>query len=176
MKTPLCLLAEKYGSDKFSTKHSYTAWYYEQFKDRRDTVRKVVEIGVGEGASLRMWREFFPNAWIVGVDNDETRMVNDVHINTYLCDQRRPLDLMDLVNVIGDEVDLFIDDGSHLTEDQLRTCKVTMPMLCKGVTYVIEDVADANIGLELTGKYKVYMPELERRRRYDNLLLVVKHA
>src|SRR6266478_4368224 len=132
----LSQLAIKYGSDKWSAKHSYTKFYWEQFKDRRDTVRKVVEIGVGEGASLRMWREFFPNAEIWGADNDWTRIFDDGRIKVVKCDQTNREDLQVLWSHTGADVDLFIDDGSHRDQDQHFTCGYMMPMLDWGVTYV----------------------------------------
>ena len=141
MLTPLCELARKYGSDKFSAKHSYSAWYWEQFKDRRETVKKVVEIGVGEGASLRMWREFFPNAMIYGGDIDPARCFADDRIDVTRCDQSKVEDLRQLIEHTGNDIDLFIDDGSHSPVDQLSTCLLLMAVLWPSVTYVIEDVA-----------------------------------
>lgn len=171
---PLSALAVKYGSDKWSAKHSYTAWYYEQFKDRRETVRKVVEIGVGEGASLRMWAEFFPNAEIWGADNDLQRLFHDGRIKVVYCDQSSPDDLVQLARVIGSDVDLFIDDGSHKPYEQIETCEYLMTKLGKGVVYVIEDVAFP--AWAHTDRLNVIAPELDKRHRYDNRLAVVTHA
>lgn len=173
MLTPLCELARKYGSDKFSAKHSYTAWYWEQFKDRRETVRKVVEIGVGEGASLRMWRDFFPNAMIYGADNDWTRIFDDERIKVVLCDQSRSSDLLHLLNTTGNDIDLFIDDGSHNPLMQTFTHMELMPLLAPGVIYVVEDVVRPDL---LAGFSGCEMPELELRKRYDNCLVVDRHA
>lgn len=171
MPTPLCQLARKHGSDKFSAKHSYTAWYFSEFASRRESIRKVVEIGVGEGASLRMWREFFPNAEVIGADNDPARAVGGV----ILCDQSKPNDLAALLQRTGPDVDLFIDDGSHRPEHQRFTMEYMMPLLAPGVTYVIEDVAEF-WHTPHTEPYVIEMPELEHRRRYDNRLIVVRHA
>jgi hypothetical protein len=174
MLTPLCQLARKYGSDKYSAKHSYTPWYWEQFKDRRNSVRKVVEIGVGEGASLRMWREFFPNAWVYGMDIDSARCFYDDRITVWEGDQASAYDLAGLAQNVGPDVDLFIDDGSHKPEQQRFTCEYVMPQLHPGVTYVIEDVIDDTPWATLV-PYSVEVPKLERRRRHDNRLVVVRH-
>ena len=76
--TPLCELAVKHGTDKCSAKHQLTPLYHELFERRRETVCKVLEIGVGSeqtmwpgyrpGASLRMWAEYFPGAYVYGLD------------------------------------------------------------------------------------------------------------
>src|SRR4030042_54082 len=56
--TPLCDIARKYGTDKspYITDrvwgHSYTPVYYEMFKDKTDSIKKVLEIGVGAKSSM----------------------------------------------------------------------------------------------------------------------------
>ena len=133
MLTPLCLLARKYGCDKFGAKHSYSRWYWDTFQDRRETIRKVVEIGVGEGASLYMWREFFPNATIYGADIEQRRVFCDERIMVYLCDQRKDADVQQLIQHTGPDIDLLIDDGSHNAIDQVDTFLAAMPLLAPGV-------------------------------------------
>ena len=177
MLTPLCELARKYGSDKFSAKHSYTEWYYNTFKDRRETVRKVVEIGVGEGASLRMWRDFFPNAMIYGADIDPKRCFQSERIDVTRCDQANILDLEQLIAHTGPDVDLFIDDGSHNPVDQSTTSLLLMGILSPNVVYVIEDVANEMFKqMDAIGYYEWKAPRLEYRKRYDTRRIVVKHV
>ena len=40
----------------------------------------------------------------------------------------------------SNDIDLFIDDGSHVPADQILTAKVFLPLLAKDGIYVIEDV------------------------------------
>lgn len=174
MLDPLSALAVKYGSDKWSAKHSYTKFYYDTFKDRRASVRKVVEIGVGEGASLRMWREFFPNAMIYGAEILPNRVWSDERIQIIEFDQTKQEDLEGLTGRTGGAIDLFVDDGTHVPDDQITTCLVLMPYLWRGVTYVIEDVRDRGVH-RMLGDYAVTEPKLERRLRYDNRLAVVTY-
>ena len=144
--TVLCDLAFRHGSDKCpQVKHHYTPVYYEIFKDRREDVRKVVEIGVGTGASLYMWRDFFPNAMVYGADIVEEFLFSDDRIETFYCDQSVRGNLVDLVEAIGPDIDLFVDDGSHQPDDQILTCLTVMPLLDEEVIYVIEDAWRAGI-------------------------------
>ena len=175
MLTPLCQLAHKYGSDKHSAKHSYTRWYWDTFQARRELVRKVVEIGVGEGASLRMWRDFFPNAMIYGAELNAERIFQDERIEVIPCDQSNPVDLAQLVIRTGSDVDLFIDDGSHKPIEQADTCWELMPLLSPKVIYVIEDAPYPWLPMDDFSDYTWYEPRLERRRRHDNRLIVVRH-
>ena len=48
---------------------TYCDIYEKYFNERRHKVTKFI-IGVKDGASLRMWKEYFPNAMIYGVDID----------------------------------------------------------------------------------------------------------
>lgn len=66
-KGNLCLLGEKYKTDKFN--HGYTKVYYEVMKDFRNEYVDIFEIGIFFGASIKMWEEFFPNGRIYGIDN-----------------------------------------------------------------------------------------------------------
>lgn len=161
--TELCLLAAKYGSDKCpQIKHAYTPFYYELLKDRRETVKKVVEMGVGycrggkaigdqawdrrikrtyyRGASLLMWRDFFPSAMVYGGDWDQRAMFEDERIKTFLCNEIDLDDLRRLISNVGSDVDLFVDDASHQPEHQTYLAQSVLPMLEKDVVYIIEDV------------------------------------
>jgi len=163
-------LGIKYGTDK-ATKHHYLDVYYDLFKDRRNEVEKVLEIGVGEGAGLRMFRDFFPNAMICGADNDLMRIFTAERIEVIKCDQSDETDLVNLSANVGIDIDLVIDDGSHKPEDQLFTCLTLMPLLNKNVTYVIEDVADLSIVEPISKEYSTNI--VECGKRYDDRLVIV---
>jgi hypothetical protein len=151
--TPLCELARKYGTDKFGF-HHYTEHYHRMFADRRISTLKVLEIGIGDssmknpsgepyepGASLRMWKEYFYNAYIYGLDNNRNSLVNEEGIASYFCDQGDVKQLKALRDTIGMSFDLIVDDGSHVPEHQAQTAIYLVPLLIpdRGI-YVIEDV------------------------------------
>lgn len=176
MKDELTKLAIKYGSDRHPwSKHSYTPYYFQLFDNKRETVKKVLEIGVGEHSGLRMWRDFFPNATIYGAEIEDNRIYNEEGIRVYKCDQASDLDLKKLINEIGSDIDFVVEDASHKPEDQVFTCLTLMPLLDKNIIYIIEDVADPSI-VEKIVDYKVEIPQLvKRKKRYDDTLVVVKH-
>jgi hypothetical protein len=183
--TELCDIAFKYKTDKCpQIKHHFTEFYHEVFKDKRESVKKVVEIGIGNmtpgviGASLFMWREYFPNAEIYGADIDNRLRFIAPRIKTFLCDQTVEEDLNDLVYFCmqdGIDIDLFIDDGLHTPESQIFTCKTLMPLLSKNTMYVIEDAAFVNTDL-LTYLYDVEVFTPGKNRKYkDDRLVIVRH-
>lgn len=172
----LTKLAIKYGTDRHPwAKHSYTPYYYELFQNRRKSIKKILEIGVGEGKGLRMWQDFFPNAKIFGAEIDPARIFKEDRIEVIYCDQSKEDDLIALLKKTGTDIDFVVEDASHKPEDQVFTCLTLMRYLTKEVTYVIEDVADLSICEKLL-RYNLLIPKLHRRRkRYDDRLVVVKN-
>jgi len=171
-------LAIKYKADKFG-KHNYTPYYYELFKDRKETVKKVVEIGTAEGASLFMWNDFFINAKIYGADIDPDRVSKEdlekfPRISIYECDQSFETDLVRLIKQTGTDIDLFLDDGSHKPEDQLFTCLFVMPMLNPESIYIIEDVADKSIIADIVEAGYV-VDDKKFSDRYDDRIIMVRY-
>jgi hypothetical protein len=188
--TELCEIGFKYRTDKSPlVQHNYTPVYYEMFKDRRETVKKVVEMGIGypesmfkvknyiTGASLYMWREFFPNAKIYGADIHRGALFTADRIKTYLCDETREKHIKDLIKKTGKDVDLFVDDGAHYREMQVYLCLTVMPLLKDDVIYSIEDVFSiqwVSRHIRMAG-YKTVIPEMKGRHTYrDSMIIVTK--
>src|SRR5690349_19065646 len=66
----LSSLAKQYGTDKEDA-HDYMRRYTPFLAPIRHTAAAVAEIGIAGGASLRVWRDYFPNAMIYGLDHNE---------------------------------------------------------------------------------------------------------
>lgn len=129
-------LGLKYDTDKASHGHGYCD-IYEQWLTGFNP-RIVLEIGVFKGGSLRMWRDFFPEASIVGIDIDPSRLFSEDRINTFLCNQHEPLELDKLLE--QGIPDLVIDDGSHNWGDQMISFFHIFPKMSPGSIYIIEDL------------------------------------
>ena len=60
------------GLDKHSVSHSFDGMnyldVYEKYFDSRRDSKAILEIGVRNGASLQLWKKYFPSAFIIGVD------------------------------------------------------------------------------------------------------------
>ena len=188
-ETELCEIAYKYGTDKCpQLDHTYTPFYYKRFNPIKDKIKKVLEIGIGDeryrrnnrasapelGASLKMWRDFFPNAQIYGVDIDPDTIFQDERIETHLCDAADEEALKNLLDKIGTDIDVVIDDGSHARSHQVRSCRILKKYLKKDVIYVIEDVKRVDYVLQKLRQYKCELPELAKlHRRRTNTLIEV---
>lgn len=180
--TELCDIAFKYGTDKCpQTKHHFTEFYYEMFRDRRKEIKKVVEIGIGclaprfiKGASLYMWRDFFPKAKIYGVDIRSDLMIHgEKRIETFCYDQTVKSDLKELIMIIGGDIDIFIDDGAHEPETQAFTCRTVMPLL-DDPFYFIEDAAYLDPAKQLPEYSYKSLIRSGRKYKDDRLILIRK--
>ena len=133
-------IAIKYGTDKSSRHHNYTEGYYAAFADLRLRELKVLEIGIADGASLKMWEEFFSHSRIFGVDKDPsvTRFETD-RTKVFIGDQGDEEFLAEIVKSTG-ALDIVIDDGSHHPEHQRLGLALLFPHLSEDGIYVIEDL------------------------------------
>lgn len=142
-------LFTKYGSDKAD--HLY-AEFYEQHLPKNP--KKILEIGVYKGASMRAWREYFPEAELWGLDLfAEFGVPQDIDakfITGNQCDWRI------LEQLRHEDFDIIIDDGSHNSRDQM----MTFFGLFNGKHYFIEDLHCCDIDFyrdrlpkEMTAKY-----------------------
>jgi hypothetical protein len=161
----LTRLSEEFGSDKGSTleknpypwqAHSYTTFYNHTFARNRENIKYVFECGIGSsdetvtsnmtatgatGASLRMWREYFPNAEIYGADIDPKAIFNEERIQTYVMDQTDKESIERYWRGIGEfEFDLMVDDGLHSFKAGITLFENSIHKLALDGIYFIEDV------------------------------------
>jgi hypothetical protein len=198
--TPLCNLGYKYGTDKCpQIKHAYTPFYYHLLKSKRETLKKVLELGIGKkrrnahipeivyeqgikrylerGGSLYMWQDFFPNAQIYGADNNPATIFSDDRITTYLVDERKTQDLQKLIDHTGRDIDVVIDDASHRVDDQIFSAQTLLPLLQDDVVYIIEDVSHSKLIMRALGdQYNGHVPSIYRKWKGGMILVITKKA
>ena len=125
------------------------------------------------GASLRMWRDFFPNAQIYGVDISPTAIFQDERINTFLLNTKVEADMRQLIDNIGPDIDLVVDDGTHRERSQLQAVRALMPLLKNDVIYIIEDVTNPESIKKELREYTC-QTGLTSPKRIANLVIVKK--
>lgn len=131
-------LGMKYYTDKIYH-HEYHNIYHLFLSPFYNYQGALLEIGIQDGNSVNMWRELFPNAYIYGMDINQSSMGEKYHI--VKGDQSNQSDLHDLVSIISQKPLFFInDDGSHIPEHQLLTFNTLFPSLVEGGIYIIEDI------------------------------------
>ena len=112
--------------------------YFSQFKDKEI---KILEIGIYGGGSLQMWKNYFgKNAKIYGIDiRPECKKFEEEGIEIRIGSQADPVFINNLMKEIG-EVDLIIDDGSHINQHQIASFNMLYPHLKENGFYLCEDV------------------------------------
>ena len=190
--TDLCKIVTKNKSDKFGSRHNYTALYDHLFRGSCKSVKTLLEIGIGSlsvsvdsnmrfhtpwvyriatrliptrlvnevvhslygeknfpiyqpGASLRSWREYFPNAQIFGADVDRSILFNSDRINCCWVDQKSPEAIQNLFSQIGSQIDVIIDDGLHTLEAHCITLENSLPHVASGGWLIVEDIEEKNL-------------------------------
>ncbi|MES2607879.1 MAG: hypothetical protein V4544_04025 [Pseudomonadota bacterium] len=194
-ETPLCKIMKDCNSDK-STVHNYTKMYNFLLQNKRDAATNVFEIGIGStdpqfaytmgpngtaGASLRGWREFFPNAHIYGADIDKAALFQEDRISTHFVDQLNTGTIKEMFEQIPAKLfDVMVDDGLHCFEANDIFFKAALDKLAPGGVYIIEDIAPRGVPLvlklleEISGEYDAAFIQLPTvPARYDNNIFVV---
>ncbi len=145
---PLTELAIRHGTDKFGL-HDYMPVYWKLFRDWRDRPLRLLEIGVGGygapdagGESLAMWRDFFANAEITGIDI--ARKTLDLGPRVAIRQgSQTDAGFLEALSAERGPFDIVIDDGSHRNDHVIATFETLFPLMPKPAIYVVEDAQTA---------------------------------
>jgi len=109
--------------------------YFFPFKNKKIN---ILEIGVYEGKSLMIWKDYFPKANIIGLDllsyNFKIK-----RIFTFQGDQTDTKFLLGLIKKFK-KFDIIIDDGSHVSKHIIKTFNFLFDYLVDGGLYIAEDL------------------------------------
>lgn len=150
--TPLCQLATKYMTDKSpynlqTHRHPYTPVYDMFFRPlKAKSSLKIGEVGILNGASIRMWQDYFDNPQIDAFDINEDYLqkvsgLNNVHCYKVDAGESRGLrrSLQEACGT-GKKYDILIEDASHRLEHQLIFLRDAIDFVAPGGVLVIEDI------------------------------------
>ena len=124
-----------------STKHSsYFHVYAELLEQYRGKPITFIEVGILDGGSLFMWREFLgAHARIVGIDlNPQAKRWEKDGFEIYIGSQSDSIFWKELFEKVGD-ADVVLDDGGHTYEHQIVTAHECIPHIRNGGLLIVED-------------------------------------
>lgn len=125
-------------TDKCSQDHNYLDKYEFFLRQLRGEKFTLLELGVFEGGSERMWKAYFPQAQIVGVDiNPECKKFAEERIDIRIADLGNP-EVLEGLKALRPQV--IIDDASHLWSHQILALMTLFPVLPSGGVYILEDM------------------------------------
>lgn len=137
MKTLSEIFAE--GSSDKDSLHGYAATYEKLLGPVRLKPIRLLELGFLGGDSLEVWAKYFPHPQtrIVGLDLlDRLYRPTDNRIKISFGDSSR----REVLESLGTQWDVVIDDASHLSSNQIEAFSVLWPRVNPGGVYVIEDL------------------------------------
>ncbi len=129
-------LGKKHKTDKET--HGYLPHYAERFQGKRRFSISLLEIGVMNGASLRMWRDYFPSGIIYGIDIEPKFLISEERIQCFAGRQENKGFLREVLRETG-ELDFIIDDGSHRGIHHVVSFNTLWTFVKPGGWYCIED-------------------------------------
>ncbi len=148
-------LADRYGSDKGSTKHRYTELYHMLFHPYRGRKINFLEMGLLIGGpehgidkdrettdvpSIRMWLEYFPKAHVHGLDVSDFSWFKNERFTFHRCDMDNRAEITRAIEEITPAPTIVVDDASHASHHQQNAFLEIFPRLESGGLYVIEDL------------------------------------
>ena len=170
-------LSKNYGTDKH-TLHCYIDEVYEKiFPKRRLSSAKVLEIGVYGGESIKLWKDYFANATVYGLDVSECGAVKNLDRVVHIVDDAYNINT---INSLPNDFDIVIDDGPHSLESMIIFLSEYSKKIKTNGVLILEDIQDYNdldklkeaTPEHLRDKIQVY--DLRKvKNRYDDLVIVI---
>jgi hypothetical protein len=119
--------------------------YFQVYEEtlRRYVGKKItfVEVGILNGGSLFMWREYFgPGSRIIGIDlNPAAERWRADGFEIFIGDQADPSFWNEFYRQVG-AIDVLMDDGGHSNSQQILTASQAIPNVRDGGTIIVEDI------------------------------------
>jgi hypothetical protein len=143
-------LVDNSKTDK-NTDHSYLPLYQKLLQNKRETAKNVLEIGIGDfgeknGGSIKLWKNYFINAKIYGLDilpinrvMDE--LLNDDRIILYTSTDAYNENFF-ITNFLNKNIkfDFMLDDGPHTLDSMKQFIKLYSQIMTDDGILIVEDV------------------------------------
>lgn len=140
---------------------------YERFLSRYvNSDVKLLEIGVSQGGSLKLWRQYLgERARITGIDIDGAcARFDGLHGQVRIGSQADAAFLRRVVSEM-DGVDVVIDDGSHIATHQSASLETLLPLISPRGMYICEDLHTSYWPGPYKGGYRRHSAFIEVAKR-----------
>ncbi len=140
--------------------------YERHFSRFRNKEIVVLEIGISQGGSLQMWKDYFgPRARIYGIDIDpRCKDLEEENINIFIGSQS-DRDFLRQVKKQIPQIDILIDDGGHTMRQQIVTFEEMFDAVNESGVYLCEDT-HTSYWLEYGGGYKRHGTFIEYTKNF----------
>ena len=129
-----------------NTVHSYLSLYQTLMESKKETALNVLEVGICDGGSIKLWSDFFTNATVYGLD---IMNINDVWENLKNNEKiilHTSIDAYNhdffITNFLNKNIkcDFILDDGPHSLESMKQCIKLYSQIMTDDGILIIEDV------------------------------------
>ena len=187
-------LVDNNTTDK-NTGHSYLDLYQSLLFSKKESAKHVLEIGIGEwpgrksGGSIKLWRDFFTNATVYGLDinhidtvMDDLRNDSRVVLHTSTNAYNETFFYENFVNK-NIKCDFMLDDGPHTLDSMKIFIQLYSQIMTEDGILIIEDVQSMDWIDELTKvvpeDLKQYIKSYDLRHiknRYDDIVFTINKS
>ncbi len=186
----LCDIGNKYDVYK-STQRAHTLFYDGIFRKNRNTKLNIAKLGILNGGSLLMWKEYFINSQIYGFECNEGRSdkqnVNNDRISILNIDITNKDNITKSFSELNVLFDIIIDDTTQHFEDQVKIIENIYQYLKPGGVLIIEDIPKSHSGNDYINRlssilknfqiyYFVEFDHIEKTLNNNKLLVLIKRG
>lgn len=136
-------LVDNTHTDK-NTTHSYLSLYQQLLESKKESATHVLEVGIQGGGSIKLWKDFFPNATVVGVDVMKKEGIwDEIHhdrIQLYTESDAYNTDFFVSTFLDKARFDFLLDDGPHTLDSMVRFIQLYSQIMKEDGMLIIEDV------------------------------------
>ena len=186
----LIKLVDNRYTDKNNT-HSYLPLYEKLLKNKKNTAKNILEIGIGDfgeknGGSIKLWKDYFKNATIYGLDILPINRVMDELLNNDRVFLYTSIDAYNndffTKNFLNKKIkfDFMLDDGPHTLESMKQFIKLYSQIMTVDGVLIIEDVQSLEwidlLKNEVPQYLKKYIKIYDLRKnknRYDDIVFTI---
>ena len=121
----------------------YFEIYEKYFKKLRLKKLNILEIGVDDGGSIKIWKKYFPRSKIVGLDI--AKMSFSIKGVDLIQGDQSDINILKKIIKKYKYFDIIIDDGSHHSKHIIKSFKYLFDSLKNDSLYIIEDLQTSYI-------------------------------
>jgi hypothetical protein len=169
--------------------HTYLPLYEELLKDKKDTAKNILEIGISQGGSIKLWSDYFTHADIYGVDiimrnspplnylkrkSNVHLIINDAYTENFV---------NETFNSKSIKFDMILDDGPHTLESMKKFVRLYTPLLKEDGILMIEDIFYTSwfdeLKKEVPNNLLKYVDTYDRRNiknKHNDLVFVINKS
>jgi glutaredoxin-related protein len=177
-----------------NTDHSYLDLYQELLYSKKATAKNVLEVGIGDfnyknGGSIKLWRDFFTNATVYGldvlsIDRVIDELKNDLRVVLYMSTDAYDENIFKNIFLNKNiKFDFMLDDGPHSLESMKQFIKLYSQIMTDDGILIIEDIQSLDwipiLINEVPENLKQFVKVYDLRpnkNRYDDIVFTINKS